>query len=47
MSAYRPSRVRGIRIDLRNKTSSYHLYMEESELVCLKHELDALELRAE
>jgi len=47
MSAYRPSRVCGIRIDLRNKTSSDHLYMEECELVCLKHELDGLELRAE
>ncbi len=38
-SYYRPSRVRGIRIDLRNESSSDHIFVEESELVQLKYEL--------
>ena len=42
-SHYRPSRVRGIRIDLRNEISSDHIYVEESELVYLKHELDSMD----
>lgn len=42
-SHYRPSRVRGIRIDLSNETSSDQLYLEEGELVYLKHELDGLD----
>ncbi|MCH8135424.1 MAG: hypothetical protein IIB77_05540 [Proteobacteria bacterium] len=42
-SHYRPSRVRGIRIDLSNQTSSDQLYLEEGELVYLKHELDGLD----
>ena len=42
-SYYRPSRVRGIRIDLRNETSSDQLYLEEGELVYLKRDLDGLD----
>ncbi len=38
-SYYRPSRVRGIRIDLRNASASDHIFVEESELVQLKYEL--------
>ncbi len=42
-SYYRPSRVRGIRIDLRNESTSDHIFVEESELVHLKYELVGLE----
>jgi len=38
-SYYHPSRVRGIRIDLRNASASDHIFVEESELVQLKYEL--------
>ena len=38
-SNYHPSRVRGIRIDLRNESTSDHIFVEESELVQLKYEL--------
>ncbi len=42
-SYFRPSRVRGIRIDLRNASSSDQLYLEEGELVYLKRDLDGLD----
>jgi len=42
-SHYRPSRVRGIRIDLRNESSTDHIFVEESELVHLKYELVGLD----
>ena len=42
-SYYRPSRVRGIRIDLRNDSTSDHIFVEESELVHLKYELVGLD----
>ncbi len=38
-----PSRVRGVRIDLRNASSTDRIYVEESELVYLKHELDSMD----
>ena len=38
-----PSRVRGIRIDLRNASSADRIYVDESELVYLKHQLDGMD----
>lgn len=37
-----PSRVRGIRIDLRNAISTDRIYVEENQLVHLKYELDSM-----
>ncbi len=38
-----PRRVRGIRIDLRNPSSADRIYVDESELVYLKHQLDGID----
>jgi hypothetical protein len=38
-----PSYVRGVRIDLRNASSTDQIYVDESKLVYLKHELDGMD----
>ena len=37
-----PSRVRGIQIDLRNENSTDRIYIDENNLVYLKHDLDGM-----